>query len=116
MKNLAEFNKEFIESQVFEKNKDGKEEFSIDLLAKLAKANGIDAADVAAQVKRYKPATAGLVRMAMGNMIRGALAHNRKAVTINGATKSIPENLLPKPVVKKEKKPAKAKKQKKKAA
>lgn len=108
MASLKEFVKEFIEGQVFDK-KDGKLVFNSDSLFKLAKDNGLD---VTKYQKGFKTENAGRIRMTVGNMIRGAAVRNRKLTTLGGASKLVPEALLPKPKEKKAKvaKKAKAKK------
>jgi len=106
MEDLKSFVKAFLESQVMEKDEKDKIVLVPKKLFQLAKANGLD---VAKYEKTYGPETAGRARMTIGNMLRGAAVRNGKLTTIGGASKIVPEAMLPK----KKEKPAAEKKEKK---
>lgn len=103
---LPEFVREFVESQVMEKNDKGKPECNFDKLFQLAKANDLDVGKYRKDVKENP----GRIRMTIGNMIRGAATKNGRLVTLGGGGKVVPAALLPekkekaKPVAKKKEK------------
>jgi hypothetical protein len=107
---IKTFVKEFIDGQCTEEDeKTKKPVLSGDKLFALAKANGVEAG----KYRKEFNTAAGRIRMTIGNMIRGAAVRNGKLITIGGATKTVPEALLPK---KKEKVEKKAKEEKKASA
>lgn len=112
---LKGFVKEFIDDQVYGQDEKGKPELDESKLFNLAKANGLDCGKYRKDFKENQ----GRIRMTIGNMIRGAAVRNGKLITINGASKPVPSNLLPpkkEKAEKKDSKPASKKKAKAKAA
>jgi len=110
---LATWVKTFIDGQITTKNDKGKDVTDMDALFDLAKVNDVDQAKINRYKKDLEPENAGRIRMTVGNMIRGAASKNGKLLTIGGASKIVPDGLVP---AKKEKAPKAAKKAKGKKA